>query len=102
MLHLPRVDCESDDLSVANVNAAGRPEFQLKTVRVIRSPALGFAETGRLDELRSLYNNGHAGVHDVDPPDGKSALMVHYTRLSWALLRYVLTFETGCNQRETA
>ena len=52
------------------------PEVLLNLVRIIRTDAYYYASQGAVDKLRSLYIAGKASIHDVDPSDGESALVV--------------------------
>ena len=55
------------------------PEVLLKLVRMVRTDAYYYASQGAVDKLRSLYAAGKASIHDVDPSDGESALVVSIT-----------------------
>ena len=52
------------------------PELLLRTVRLIRTDAYAFAESGRLHDLRAIYATGKACIHDANPGNGESALIV--------------------------
>ena len=54
--------------------ATGSVERLLRLVQVAQTEAYYLAETGDLNALQSLYSEGHASIHDVDPSDGGSAL----------------------------
>ena len=55
------------------------PELLLRTVRLVRTDAYALAESGKLHDLRAMYATGKACVHDADPHDGETALMVWYS-----------------------
>lgn len=50
--------------------------MRLKYYRVFRSDCITFAEMGRVEEMRELYQSRQAYVNDADPADGETALMV--------------------------
>ena len=54
----------------------GEPEMQLKTRRVIMTDAYRLAQTGDVEGLHHLYMRGEASVHDLNPQEGQSALLV--------------------------
>ena len=52
------------------------PELLLKVARKVRTGAYYLASQDDTEGLRSLYLTGKAPIHDIDPSDGESALVV--------------------------
>ncbi|KAL6714009.1 hypothetical protein ACLMJK_008503 [Lecanora helva] len=74
------------------------PELLLQTIRLIRTDAYAFAESGKLDDLRKMYANGEASVHDADPPDGENALMAAVRGQQIDVIRFLL--DCGANRAQ--
>lgn len=50
--------------------------MRLKHYRVFRSDCIIFAEMGRVEEMREMYQSRQAYINDADPADGETVLMV--------------------------
>lgn len=64
----------------------GTPEeggMRLKHYRVHRSDCIMFAEMGRVEEMRDLYQSHQAYINDADPADGETALMVRHALIGY-------------------